>query len=107
MITLPDILPKRKCSFRLKGFFDPNSQMLKELLQLKGLLPKLSYLTKKHLGYDIMEYTSHIGNVYILHNNEIFRNIDFSGIRKTKWTSYANEIQEAICRFFKSENNAV
>lgn len=77
LITLPDILPKRKCSFRLKGFFDPNSQMLKELLQLKGLLPKLSYLTKKHLGYDIMEYTSHIGNVYILHNNEIFRNIDF------------------------------
>lgn len=29
------------------------------------------------------------------------------GYPKTKWTSYANEIQEAICRFFKSENNAV
>ena len=42
-----------------KGFFDPNSQMLEgNPFHWKVLFPKLPYISqRKHLGYDIMEYT--------------------------------------------------
>ena len=69
------ILPKRKGSFFVKVYFDPQRDVLKVLEVEEYLKKQIKELSEKHFGVDLYEFKEHIGNSYLLWHDKVFKGL--------------------------------
>lgn len=71
-----DVLPTRNSVGYLKSWIDKNRLVEAFINQSDGLKKQISALSKKNLGFDLLMTNKHLGNIYLLRYNPVFRSVD-------------------------------
>lgn len=81
--SLAQAMPERQSGYYVKSYIDRKQTMV-EFVDKHNLKRWLRLITEKNLGYDLNEYSEHLGNVYVIHNNPLFRSVEIAGSFDTK-----------------------
>lgn len=76
LLSLKDIIPQRGCSYCLKSYFEEDKATRRVLENNPKLLKNLNKKVKEVLGYELTDHLNHLGNIYVVHHNEVFRHLD-------------------------------
>ncbi len=76
--SLAQGMPKRLSGYYVKSYVDRKQTMV-EFVDKQNLKNGLRSITEKYLGYDLSKYSEHLGNVYVVHNNPLFKSVHIRG----------------------------
>lgn len=77
--SLEKVLPSRMCPMEVLAYIDKERKVSAFINERKRLQTQLKQLSEDYLGYDLNMFPEHIGNIYVVHYNPVFRKISFSG----------------------------
>lgn len=75
-VNFIDVLPVRNSVGYLKTWIDKNRLVEAYIKQSDALQKQISALSKKNLGFDLLMTNKHLGNIYLLRYNPVFRSVD-------------------------------
>lgn len=74
--TLTAVLPYRNSGGRISRYCDSTSKVRETIMGTTQLRKQLQNLTLRFMGYDLTQYSEHIGNVHLITWNPLFKDVD-------------------------------